>query len=487
MNMNNSNNGRVAYSTFVLIVLASIAIMAMYVEAMAFPSLPKIMASFGLGPQDYALGSWIITIYMITGAISITIFGKLGDIYGKKKMLLIAMSIYTVGVTLTGFSPQLSDSIYLMIAFRAVQGVSMSMFPLAFSLIRDEFPRDRIAIAQGVISAMFGVGTAVGMVLGGFVTDTWGWEWTFHSVIPVSIALTLLVAWKIRESPIRMKVKVDLVGAALLGTTLFSFLVGITESKNRGWSDPLIVSLLILSAVLLASFAFWITRAKDPLIRPALLKIRDIALTNVIAFMIGFALFTVNQVIAALAGFNFGLDATSIGLLMLPTSIVILFVGPTAGFVVRKNGPKWPMVFGMTVSIIGFMLLYQWHYTELEVMVGVAVMGMGNAFTMVSSINMIIISTPIEETAVSSAINMVIRTGGGVVGPAIAAVIISQYSQEVPGLPQPIPDDIAYQIIFLMSSVMMGFGVLLSLWLSNKKALPEARKGGVSAEGPSGA
>ena len=118
----NGGNGR--YQLVVLLVLlASIAIMVMYVEAMAFPSLPMVMADFSLTPQDYSLASWIITIYLIVGAVAIPIFGKLGDIYGKKKMLLIAMTIYTVAVTLTGFSRDISDSIYVMIGFRAVQGL----------------------------------------------------------------------------------------------------------------------------------------------------------------------------------------------------------------------------------------------------------------------------------------------------------------------------------------------------------------------------
>ncbi|MCJ7561418.1 MAG: MFS transporter, partial [Thermoplasmata archaeon] len=159
---NNGNGRAIKNSTFVLILLASIAIMVMYVEAMAFPSLPMVMEDFGLTPQDYSLASWVITIYLVVGAVSIPVFGKLGDIYGKKKMLVIAMSLYTVAVTLTGFSRDFSDSIYVMIAFRAFQGLGMCMFPLAFSIIRDEFPKGQIAVAQGVISAMFGVGAAVG-------------------------------------------------------------------------------------------------------------------------------------------------------------------------------------------------------------------------------------------------------------------------------------------------------------------------------------
>ena len=469
----NGNGTRVNNTTFLLVLLSSVAIMIMYVEAMAFPSLPMVMADFSLTSEDYALASWVITIYLIVGAVAIPVFGKMGDIYGKKKMLVVAMTIYTVAVTFTGFSRDLSDSIYVMIGFRAVQGLGMSMFPLAFSLVRDEFPIEKIAIAQGVISAMFGVGTAVGFLLGGYVTDAFGWAWTYHTVVPFAALATFLVAFKVKESPVRLKARIDFVGAGLLGLTLVSFLVGITETRNRGWADPLVDGLLVLSVASVFTFAYWQTKAKEPLVRPSLLKQRNIALTNVIGFMIGFAMFTVSQTIAALAGFNFGLDATHIGILNLPTSVLTLFLGPTVGFLVKMRGPKWPMTFGMVMSILGFMYLYFNHATELEVMTGVAIMGSGTAFAMVGSINMIIISTPRLETGISTGMNMIVRTAGGVVGPAIAAVIISDHSSLIPGVGV-VPDDNAYQLIFLMSSVFMGIGVLLSLLLTNKKAMPES-------------
>jgi MFS family permease len=383
------------------------------------------------------------------------------------------MSLYTVAVTLTGFSRDLSDSIYVMIAFRAFQGLGMAMFPLAFSLIRDEFPRDQIAVAQGVISAMFGVGTAVGFVLGGYVTDTLGWAWTYHTVVPFIAAATMIVAFKVKESPVRLKARVDFLGAGLLAVTLVSFLIGITETDNRGWTDPLVLSLMAVSCVSLVLFATWQKRAREPLVRPSLMAQREIALTNAIGFMIGFAMFTVSQTIAALAGFNFGLDATHIGILNLPMSLLTLVLGPSVGFIVRKHGPKWPLTTGMVLAIAGFMFLYAWHSTQMEVMVGIAIMGSGLAFAMVGSINMIIISTPKEETGISTGMNMIFRITGSVVGSASAAVIIASNSVAIPGTGISVPDDHAYQLIFLISSIFMGIAVVLSLFLRNNKALPE--------------
>jgi len=469
------------YSTKVLIVLASIAIMVMYVEAMAFPSLEKVMDSYGLQyPEDAALASWVITIYMVVGAVAIPVFGKLGDIYGKKKMLTIAMIIYSVAVTMTGFSRDISDSFYVLLAFRAVQGLGMSMFPLAFSLIRDEFPVERIAIAQGVVSASFGVGTAVGFVLGGFVVDNWGWQWTYHTVIPFVVLATLFVTFRIRESPIKLQAKVDYIGAGFLGLVLLSFLVAVTEGDNRGWMDPVILSLFVISVLALVGFVIRQLDAKDPLVRPALMKVRDIALVNVIAFVIGFGLFGAQSVIALIAQFEFHLDPLHTGFLMLPVSAVSLIMGPTVGMLVKRRGPKWPIVVGMLLPVVGFIYLFFNHETQLDVVIGITIMGGGMSFAMVGSINMVIISTPQRETAISSAMNMIIRTAGSVVGPAVATVIIAAYKHPLidPVTHQflgYVTDDAAYEIVFLLSAAVMILGAVISLALTDKRALGEGK------------
>ena len=446
------------YTTFLLLLLGAIGVMVMYVEAMAIPSLPWVMADFNLGQEDYALGSWIVTIYLVVAAVAIAIFGKLGDIYGRKKMLLVAMSIYTVAVTLTGFSRELSDSIYLMIFFRAIQGLGMAAFPLAFAIIRDEFPNEKMAVAQGVISAMFGVGNAFGLVVGGYVTEEWGWQWTYHTVIPFTAIATVVVALKVRPSSTRAKARVDIPGGVLLAFTLVTFLVGATEARNRGWTDPFILSLFAISAVAFVAFAYWQGRAREPLIRPSLMKVRDIALSNTLGFMVGFAMLLSSLTITAIASYGFGLGPLKIGMLNLPMSIMMFVLGPIAGVAVSKFGPKWPMTLGMSIAIVGFVYLDIYHGSELELITGIVIMGSGIVCAMVGMINMIIISTPKEETGIATGVNIIVRTCGGVVGPALATVLISDETN---------PD--AYGTVFRLGAVFLAIGAILTLFMSNKK------------------
>src|SRR6266498_528897 len=172
-----------------LAILSSIGLISMHAETMLLPAIPDIIRDFHI---NYSTSSWILTAYLIAGAVMTPIAGKLSDIYGRKKILLIIMVIYTVGVSMAGFAP----NIYFMIFARAVQGIGMSMFPIAFSTIRDQFPRSKISIGQGVITSMFASGAVIGLTVGGFIVENYGWQSTFLTIIPIAIAL-LLIIWRL--------------------------------------------------------------------------------------------------------------------------------------------------------------------------------------------------------------------------------------------------------------------------------------------------
>jgi MFS family permease len=184
-----SSNTQVStYAWKLLVILSSIATMAMYAETMLIPAIPDVIRDFQV---SYSMSSWILTAYLVTGAVTTPIAGKLSDIYGKKKVLLIIMIIYAAGVFIGGFA----TNIYFLLSIRAIQGIGMSMFPIAFGIIRDQFPREKISIGQGVISSMFAAGAAIGLSIGAFIVQFFGWHATFITIIPISISL-LIVIWR---------------------------------------------------------------------------------------------------------------------------------------------------------------------------------------------------------------------------------------------------------------------------------------------------
>jgi len=169
-------------------ILSSVAAMIMYAETMLIPAIPTLIKEFDI---TYSTSSWILTTYLLTGAVTTPIAGKFSDIYGKKRILLIIMTVYAAGVSIAGFSTDIST----MLIARGLQGVGISMFPIAFSIVRDLFPREKMAIGQGLIASMFGAGAVIGLSVGGFLIQDYGWHSTFFTIIPIVICL-FLVVWR---------------------------------------------------------------------------------------------------------------------------------------------------------------------------------------------------------------------------------------------------------------------------------------------------
>lgn len=182
-----ANNAKISTSAWkVLALLSCIATMVMYAETMLIPAIPDLIKDFHV---SYSMSSWILTAYLVSGAVMTPIAGKLSDIYGRKKILLIIMVIYAIGVSLSAFA----TNIYFMLVARAVQGIGMSMFPIAFGIVRDVFPREKISIGQGVITSMFASGAVIGLAVGGIIIQNYGWRSTFITIIPIAIALLLII------------------------------------------------------------------------------------------------------------------------------------------------------------------------------------------------------------------------------------------------------------------------------------------------------
>ena len=410
--------------SFILVLLSLIAIMIMFTESMLIPALPTLQAEFN---TTATWASWILSIYLVAGAVATPIFGKLGDTYGKKKLLVICLSLYTLGVIANGFAWNIQS----LLVFRALQGLGMGMFPLAWGLIRDEFPPEKVAMSTGIISAMFGVGTAIGLVAGAWISENYGWRMTYHAVVPLAIGVTLLAFYKLQESPIRNPSKVDVIGATTFSVAILTFLVAMTEGERWGWTSLNTLGLIATSFVFIVLFVLVEWRVRDPMIDLNVLSKRNVLFTNISAFVVGLGMFMMFQSITYLARMpppvGFGSSIFEAGLLQVPGSIVLLAAGPLAGILVRKRGAKLPLVIGSVVLSISFAYLYAFHYTQAQVVFGLIFMSVGMGLVMVSMINIIIQSVSQLETGIATAMNTIFRTIGGVIGPTIAGVFLARY------------------------------------------------------------
>jgi MFS family permease len=446
-----------AYST--LIILGSLAIMVLYAETMLVPALPTIKNEFHV---EYSWTAWILSIYLLVGVVATPILGKLGDIFGKKRVLVGAICMYAVGASLAGFS----WDFWSLIVFRGFQGFGIAMFPLAFGIARESFPREKVPMAQGIISAMFGVGSSLGLVIGAWITQNYGWRNTYHSIIPIVILLLALIAWRVRESSVRLRVKIDVWGAVTLASGLVVFVVAMTEGTNWGWYSSPILAMIAFSAVMFVVFGWIETKVKDAFVDMKLMKERNILVTNIVIFIIGFQMFMVYQSLAAMVmsppPVGFSSSITDAGLLQLPSALVQLVLAPLIGILIVKVGMKRPMVAGMFILLAGYLYFYYMlrtpaMYDAVHLMLGISIVSVGMVLGMVGTVNMVLASTPREYTGVSTGMNSLFRMTGGVIGPVVAGVFMTEYTTKITVNPLyhitvSVPSAAAYEYIVLIAA-----------------------------------
>jgi MFS family permease len=517
-----SSNTKVStYAWKLLVILSSIATMAMYAETMLIPAIPDVIRDFQV---SYGMSSWILTAYLVTGAVTTPIAGKLSDIYGKKKVLLIIMIIYAAGVFIGGFA----TNIYFLLSIRAIQGIGMSMFPIAFGIIRDQFPREKISIGQGVISSMFAAGAAIGLSIGAFIVQFFGWHATFITIIPISISL-LIVIWRFvhldegesnkyqwsnnqstaenvksessslqakKDTSSRPDRRIDIKGAISLAAAITSFLLILTlietSSNNMNTELPSMSSSSSSSnyqigafvAFAIISFIVFVQierKEKNPLVDLKLVLNKAILPANLIILIVGLSNFMIFQTIPILVRnpepLGFGADAISTGSIQLPFALVFLIFGPISGFIISKLGSLKPIIFGTIIITISFICLLLFHSIEMQVSVNLGLLATGLSFAGVAAMNVIILATPGEYSGISLGIATLIRIIGSAIGPALAAMYMqmNQSILNVNGLNRSFPSDVAFDMIFTTASVIAFVSIILAVLLRGrvvKMAIP---------------
>jgi MFS family permease len=462
----------------VLAVLSSLATMVMYAETMLIPALPDLIDEFNV---SYSTSSWILSAYLIPGAVMTPIAGKLSDIYGRKKVLLVIMAVYAVGISMAGFA----ENIYFLFVSRAIQGIGIAMFVIAFSIIRDQFPRDRISIGQGIISSMFASGAVIGLLMGGFIISNFGWRATFLSAVPITIVLFIII-WRFNYNikPQADKVKqyvsrsVDIKGAITLAVFVTSFLLALTLLETGQGSNMANMSaFLTVGIVSLMVFIVVERRSKEPLVDLRLIIHKVILPANLIIMVVGFSMFMVFQTIPVLVRnpvpLGFGGDAAAVGYTQLPFAIVLLVFGPTSGLIVSKLGSVKPIIMGTAISAVAFFGLVAFHEGWAAVAVNLAVLSTGLSLTNVGAMNVTILATPAEFIGMSLGMNNLLRILGSSVGPALAGVYMQtfQSTAEVAGTRMVFPSMEAYSVIFLTAMMLSVLSIGLAFCLKRRLAM----------------
>ncbi len=486
----------------VLIVLASAALLVSFIETMLTPALPSLATFFGHAP--YSTVAWILSGYLLVGVATIPIFSKLGDLYGKRRVLAIVLSVYTVAVALAPATPLLASAlgldrsvaIYLLIAVRGVQGVGLAMFPLALAMVAEALPRERVAPAQGTVAAMFAVGSALGLVGGAWLIEGFGWQVAYAAVLPFVIALPILARTWLPEGHRGTGGRIDLPGAGLLAGALVSFLLALTLGPTWGWTDGAHLSLsgvpfgvpelFVLAVGFVLGFLGWTRRAEEPLLDLRRFRERNVALGYLGAAAVGLAMYVAFVVLTVLVEFPLvGLDRSVLdfGLLSIPTTLSMFVAAPLVGRGVSRFGPRPMVVVGSLLSGTGFLLLLGHHTTYLELVLEAIPTFTGLVAVLVSVTNVIALASRHGERGVQMGLTEMFQDLGASVGPVVVATLLATFTRSVlvpdPGSPGGVasvivPSGSAFDGIFAVGAALAVLTGVIGLLLADAHATPEA-------------
>jgi EmrB/QacA subfamily drug resistance transporter len=447
-----------------LAVLALAALSYALLQTMVAPALPEIQHELGATP---ATVTWVLTVYLLSASVTTPILGRLGDMFGKERMLVAVLVMFAVGSLIAA----LSNSLALLVAGRAVQGAAGAVFPLAFGIIRDEFPRERVATGIGLISATFGIGGGAGLVLSGLIVDHLSYRWIFWFGLVVVIIATVATHFYVPESPVKSPARIDFAGAALLSAGLTAMLLAVSEGNRWGWGSAEILGLFAAAAILLVAWVRYEQRAPEPLVDIPLLRVRGVWTTNLTAFLIGFGMFgsfiLIPQFVQApvSTGYGFGVGVTGAGLYMLPSAAIMLVAGPLAGTLGTRAGSKLPLLIGTASAALSFLFLSVAHDEGWQIVLAVSLLGFGIGMSFASMANLIVEAVPQHQTGEATGMNTIMRTVGGAFGAQIAAAIVtnhiadgSRYASESGFTTAFVMGTITVTIAFLAATLIPGRG-----------------------------
>jgi EmrB/QacA subfamily drug resistance transporter len=393
-------------------------------QSLVIPVLPTI--SRDLHTSQSAV-TWVLTAYLLSASVFTPIVGRLGDMWGKERMLVATLVALAVGCVLSA----VATSIGVMVAGRVIQGAGGGLLPLSFGIIRDEFPQERVAGAVGTLAALTAVGGGAGIVIAGPLVDALSYHWLFWIPTIVLVVAAVATHLLIPESPVRVSGRVNWVAALLLSGWLLALLLAVSQGPTWGWSSNSVVGLVVVAVVLAAGWMFVEQRSRSPLIDMQMMKLRVVWTNNLVALLIGIGMYATFAFLPQFlqtprsAGYGFGASITESGLLLLPSNIVTFLVGLTTGRLTVRYGGKSVLVAGTAVGIVPFLLLLTVNDSRLVIVVAMMVLGIGFGGTFAAMSSLVVRGVPIEQTGVASGMNANIRTIGGSIGAAVMSSIVT--------------------------------------------------------------
>ncbi|MDT0201642.1 MFS transporter [Nocardioides sp. AE5] len=452
---NNQDSGQGSNPNAIVWVLSVAGITAALMQTLVVPligDLPLLLDT------DASTAAWVITATLLTSAVATPVSGRLGDLYGKRRVMLICAGILVIGSVVCA----LASTVVPMIIGRGLQGVGMGMIPLGISAMRDLLPPERLGTSIALMSASMGVGGALGLPIAAAVAENSNWRMLFWGSTALAALVFTLIWTLVPPTAISAQegARFDPVGALGLGAGLVALLLGVSKGADWGWGSAATLGCLLGAVVVLVAWGWFELRTPDPLVDLRITARPVVLLTNLASLVVGFAMYAQSLIIPQLmqlpevTGYGLGLDMLEMGLWMAPGGFVMMLVSPLGAKVSRMRGPRITLALGAFVVSMGYVLAVLLMATAPGLLVAVCVCSAGVGLAYGAMPALIMGSVPLSETASANSFNTLSRAVGTSVAAAVVGVVLAQMTTTLGG--REIPTEAGFQ-----AGLLIGAGVAL--------------------------
>ena len=448
-------------------VLSTAAFAFSVLQSAVLPALPSLEHSLHASPDAVA---WLLTGYLLSAAIATPILGRVGDMRGKERVLVAVLIVLSIGTLISA----LATTLPVMLIGRVIQGAGGAVFPLAFGIIRDEFPRERVVGGIGFLSSILGVGAGLGIVMAGPIIVHLNYHWLFWIPLFFCVVATVATIFFVPESPVRTPGRINTVGALLMSGWLVAGLLAVSEGPVIGWGNLKTIGLFALAIILAALWIRSETNSASPLVDMKMMRIPEVWTTNLAALLFGFGMYVmftiVPQFVETSTKYSYGLGAsvTQSGLDLLPFAAAMLFIAPLTGRLSAAFGGRRVLLAGCLFSASSYIVLTFWHAHTWQILLAAGLLGIGIAMGYAAMSNLVVEAVPQSQTGVATGMNTNIRNVGGAVGAGVATSIVVSTL-----LPDGTPSAHGYIVAFVVSAVALLIAAVTTLLIPRHPVDPD--------------
>ncbi len=446
-------------------VLAFSGIVVSLMQTLVIPLVPELPRLLDSTAADTA---WAVTATLLASAVTTPVSGRLGDMYGKRRMLLISVGLMVAGSALCG----LSNSLTPMVTGRVLQGLAAGVIPLGISIMRDELPSDRLGSAIALMSASLGVGGALGLPAAAFLAENADWHMLFWTSAGLGVLSFVLITALVPESRVRTGGRFDLLGAAGLSTALVCLLLAISKGGDWGWTSATTLGLFCAAAAVLLVWSLWELRTSQPLVDLRTSARRQVLLTNIASAAFGFAMFAMSLVfpqvvqLPAATGYGLGETMVTVGLVMAPSGVVMVTMAPISARISKIAGPKTTLMIGAVIVACGYGLGMAFLSTMWQMMLVSAVIGTGIGLAYGAMPALVMAAVPVSETAAANSLNTLMRSIGTSSASAVAGAILTQMT--VPFGDMTVPAQEGFRTVMAIGALAALIALVIAAFLPRR-------------------